>query len=58
MCPPKRKEIRPERRGFNTQSLRLKTEIPKQVRDDKKTGSESSCHAKPWTDENQGCFSI
>ena len=28
------------------------------VRDDKRTRIEPPCHAEPWTDENQACFSI
>jgi len=34
-------------RGFKTQILKPKTEIPKQVRDDKKTIAEPYCHAEP-----------
>jgi hypothetical protein len=52
------KEPRPQGGALKPEFLKPETEIPNQVRDDKKTRTEPTCHAEPWTDEDQACFSI
>ena len=51
------KEPRRQGGALKPKFLKPRTEIPKQVRDDKKE-SQPGCHAEPWTDEDQARFSI